>query len=267
MATMTTVTMTTKKLATKKLATKKTKAAVKPAVKRATKPSGGTHGSGGDVVDVASVVARACEDGVFAPLVNDHPFMKVGIDGKAGDGKTQTLAELAIGIWRRIGSSKPVVILDTENARRFLVPLFVAALVPVVVRPVRSLVEWVDAVHRAVDGASDVVVTDSLTHLWEDTMAAFCQARGVDSVEGPAAWLSLKEVWHREWAALFRDAPVHLLFAARSADNYVDVLGKDGTFESAKVGTKVRGEAEVAFEPSLLIHLRRASGVFFSEVE
>ncbi len=259
--------MATKKMTTAKKATTTTTKRKAKGSGRAARPTGDDVGSGGAVVNVADAVARACADGFFAPLSNDHPYLKVGIDGKAGDGKTQTLAELAIGIWRRVQSTKPVVILDTENARRFLVPLFDAAKVPVVVRPVRSLVEWVDAVHRAVDGAADVVITDSLTHLWEDTMAAFCQARGVDGVEGPAAWLALKEVWHREWAALFRDAPVHLLFAARSADNYVDVLGKDGHFESAKVGTKMRGEAEVAFEPSLLVHLRRDGGVVFAEVE
>lgn len=242
-------------MATKKLTTtKKAKAKRTPT----TKASGGkSRGSGGDVVDVASAVAAACADGFFQPLVNDHPFLKVGIDGLAKHGKSQTLAELAIGLWFRIGSLKPVVLISTENAHRFLVPLFNSAGVPVVVRKTSSLVDWADAVRRAEAGESDIVITDSLTHIWENTVAAFCQANDVERVEGPSAWMALKGVWHREWAELFRDARVHLLHASRAGDNYVDVLGKDGEFDSVKVGTKVRGEQETAFEPSLLIHVER----------
>jgi hypothetical protein len=250
---MTTTTTTTK---TKKLATKKTSKATKKAPKRA-RASGGDVGSGAPPVDVASVVAAACADGFFAPLGNDHPYLKIGVDGLAGVGKTHTLAELAIGLWHRIGSTKPVVVVDTENARRFLVPMFARAGVPVVVRATRSLADWREAVARAEAGGADIVVTDSLTHLWEETAAAYCAARGIEVLEGPSAWVGVKEVWHREWSAVFRDARVHLLFAARSADNYVDTVDVNGKRESVKVGTKVRGEAEIAFEPSLHLTIRR----------
>lgn len=242
--------MPTKKTATKKPTTKQ---------KTAQAPAG--RGSGGTPPTppraVADVIASACADGFFAPLRNSHPFVAAGIHGGPGTGKTRLAAKLAIGLWRRIGSTKPVAVVDTEQSARFLVAMLAAAGVPTVVRHTRSLVDWQAAVRRAADGAADIVVTDSLSHVWEDFVAAFVAAREIRGDLSPSDWVALKTIWHREWALPFTSTPVHQIFTARSADQYVDVVDESGKVESIRAGTKIRGEAETAYEPSLLIEVAR----------
>lgn len=241
--------MPTKKTATKKPTKQKTAQAP------ASRGSGGTPPTPPRAV--ADVIAGACADGFFAPLSNSHPYVAAGIHGGPGTGKTRLAAKLAIGLWRRIGSAKPVVVVDTEQSARFLVAMLAAAGVPTVVRRTRSLVDWQAAVRRAVDGAADIVVTDSLSHVWEDFVAAFVAAREIRGDLSPSDWVALKTIWHREWALPFTSSPVHQIFTARSADQYVDVVDENGKVESIRAGTKIRGEAETAYEPSLLVEVTR----------
>lgn len=241
--------MPTKKTATKKPTKQKTSQAP------ASRGSGGTSPTPPRAV--ADVVASACADGFFAPLGNTHPFVNAGIYGGPGAGKSVLAAKIAIGLWHRIGSTKPVMVIDTENASRFLRARLAAAGIPAIVRPSRSLVDWIAATRRAADGAADIVVTDSLSHIWEDFGAAFRAAREIKGDLSPSDWIALKTIWHREWALPFTSSPVHQIFTARAADQYVDVVDDDGKVESIRAGTKIRGEAETAYEPSLLIEVAR----------
>lgn len=241
--------MPTKKTATKKPTKQKTSQAP------ASRGSGGTSPTPPRAV--ADVVASACADGFFAPLANTHPFVNLGIYGGPASGKSVLAAKVAIGLWHRIGSKKPVAIIDTERSARFLVARLAAAGVPAVTRPSRSVVDWATATRRAADGLADIVITDSLSHIWEDFVAAFTAARDIKGDLSPSDWVALKTIWHREWALPFTSVPVHQIFTARSADQYVDVVDDNGKVESIRAGTKIRGEAETAYEPSLLVELSR----------
>jgi hypothetical protein len=232
----------------KTTSTKKTKTPTKKAAQR-NRGSGGTTPKTGVVDDVVA-------DGFFAPLSNDHPFIKAVILGNATTGKSTLAARLAIGLHRRIASTRPIAIVETEHAAHHLLPALERAGIPAVRRVTRSLADWVEAVRRAVDGGADIVVTDSLTHFWEDLQAAYVATTGRTELAA-SDWVALKAVWHREWSALFRSAPVHIICCARAADEYVDVVGDDGRVTSIRAGIKPRGEAEVVYEPSLLLELRR----------
>jgi hypothetical protein len=241
--------MPTKKTATKKLMKQKNTQA--PA----------SRGSGGPPPTppraVADVLAGVVADGFFAPLANTHPWVNAGIFGGAGTGKTRLAAKVAIGLWRRIRSTRPIVVVDTEQSSRFLVAMLAAAGIPAVVRPSRSLVDWAEATRRAAGGVADIVITDSLSHIWEDYVAAFVAARDIRGDLSPSDWVALKTIWHREWAHVFTSAAVHQIFTSRSADQYVDVVEPGGKVESIRSGTKIRGEAETAYEPSLLVEVTR----------
>jgi hypothetical protein len=239
----------------------KQKTATKKPTKQKNAQATASRGSGGPPPTppraVADVLASTCADGFFSPLANNHPFVNLGIFGGPASGKTRLAAKVAIGLWRRIKSQKPIVIIDTERSSRFLVAMLAAAGVPTVIRPTRSLVDWATATRRAADGAADIVITDSLSHIWEDFGAAFVAARDIKGDLSPSDWVSLKTVWHREWALPFTSAPVHQIFTSRSADQYVDVVDADGKVDSIRAGTKIRGEAETAYEPSLLVEVAR----------
>lgn len=51
------------------------------------------------------------EDNFFIDLANDKPYLKAAFEGFQGAGKTYTAALLIIGLYHRVGSTKPVVIL------------------------------------------------------------------------------------------------------------------------------------------------------------
>lgn len=57
---------------------------------------------------------------ILKPATNKMAYGKVGIYGTAGSGKTRTASEIAIGLHKAIGSTKPVVAFDTEPAFSFV---------------------------------------------------------------------------------------------------------------------------------------------------
>lgn len=217
-----------------------------------------TTGSGGSrALHVAALVAAAVADGFFVPLANNHPFATIGIQGEAGVGKSRLSAELAIGLWRTIRSQRPVVIIDTEESARFLRGVLEAAGVPCVVRSTRTLADWCEAVDRAAAGAGDIVITDSGTHLWEDLVDTYLSARDITEL-APSDWTALKAVWHREFARRLHRSPVHHIVTFRVGDRYVGVVDAvTGKAESVQLGSKIRGESELAYELTLLIEMRR----------
>jgi len=54
-------------------------------------------------------------DNFFTPVANTKPYFKAGIQGLAGTGKTYTAAEIAIGLHKRLGSKKPVVVKEEQS--------------------------------------------------------------------------------------------------------------------------------------------------------
>src|SRR5215208_2016343 len=75
----------------------------------------------------------------FMPIGNTKPYFKAAFEGFAGCGKTYTSALIAVGLHQRIGSTKPIVIFDTEESAKFLKPLFASHNIEVFVKSSKSL--------------------------------------------------------------------------------------------------------------------------------
>src|SRR3989442_11862767 len=54
-------------------------------------------------------------DNFFTPVANTKPFFKAAFDGFAGSGKTYTAAQIALRLAARIGSTKPIIIIDADS--------------------------------------------------------------------------------------------------------------------------------------------------------
>lgn len=196
-------------------------------------------------------------DDFFAPLGNTKPYLKVAFEGFAGSGKTHTAALIAKGLHERIGSTKPVVIFDTERASKFLRPLFDAAGIQVLVRDSRSLADLKETMKRCREGASDILLIDSISHVWEAFVEAY-KARTKRSRIEFQDWGLIKPTWKKEFSDPFVRDPYHCIFTGRAGHEYEnEVNSETGKREVYKSGIKMKVEGETAYEPDLLVLMER----------
>lgn len=197
-------------------------------------------------------------DDFFAEVENTRPFLKMGAQGFAGAGKTYTLALIAAGLHKRIGSEKPVVIFDTERSSKFLKPFFRKLGIKAVRKESRALVDFVEAIDRCEQGAADILILDSVSHLWENFVEAFKAERRISELRFQH-WGVLKPLWKTKFADRFVTSGVHILMTGRAAFEY-GIGEKDpetGRREIIKTGVKMRVEGETAYEPDILIEMAR----------
>src|SRR5262245_57050043 len=109
----------------------------------------------------------------FAPLENTKPYLKAAFQGFAGSGKTYTMAQVAVGLHRRIISQKPIVIFDTEEAAKFLKPFFHKHEIKVLHKRSRSLADLKETMRHCREGVADILMVDSITHVWENFLASY----------------------------------------------------------------------------------------------
>jgi hypothetical protein len=68
-------------------------------------------------------------------------------------------------------------------------------------------------------------------------------------------WQPIKQTW-REFTTRFVNSKLHVLICGRSGDVWEEKVDPDdGAVELKKVGTKMRAEREISYEPSLLIEM------------
>jgi len=194
-------------------------------------------------------------DDFFTDLENTKPYLKVAAEGFAGSGKTYTLAQIAVGLHQRIGSTKPVMIFDTEKAAKFLRPLFQRHGIKVLHKESRSLADLKEAMRRAREGASDVLLIDSISHVWENFVESYKAKTKRGKLEFQD-WGVIKPTWKAEFADPFVRDPYHTLMTGRAAYEY-ETEKVDGKREIYKSGVKMKVEGETAYEPDVLLLLER----------
>lgn len=193
----------------------------------------------------------------FKPLENDRPFAKIAFQGFAGDGKTYTATNVAIGIHKLIGSKKPIAVFDTEKAFKALKPLFDKEQVPVVVdNESRSLASLNAAIKWCEDGGADVLLIDSITHVWESYLQAYATEKKRTRLQFED-WSVIKPKWKMDFSVPFVQAKVHIIFTGRAGYEYEDEKDENGKRQIYKSGIKMKAENETAFEPDILVLMEK----------
>lgn len=200
-------------------------------------------------------------DDFFADIGNDKPFLKLAFEGFAGCGKSYTAADIAIGLHARIESTKPIVIFDTEMASKFLKPRFDAAGIKAAVKSSRSLADLKGTMARLRNGFSDILIIDSISHVWEDFLESYKRRVKRTRLEFQD-WGLIKPTWKAEFSdPLVRD-PYHILMTGRAGYEYDNEKNPEtGKREIYKSGIKMKVEGETAYEPDILVLMERFEDV------
>ncbi|HYF56049.1 MAG TPA: AAA family ATPase [Salinarimonas sp.] len=194
-------------------------------------------------------------------------FVKGGVLGFAGSGKTYTLTRLAIGIRKHFNLSGSIAMFDTEAAAQYVAPMVRretgADLVGCQSRALRDSIEFLKECQK--QGVA-VAIVDSVTHLWREVCDSYLkQVNAALEKKGKNPrtrlefqdWNSIKKVWE-EFSNLYLNIPMHVLIAGRAGYEYDFEDREDGSGKDlVKTGIKMKTEGEFGFEPSLLFQMDR----------
>lgn len=192
----------------------------------------------------------------FAELENTTPYFKCALQGMAGTGKTFTAAQIAAGLWNRIGSDKPIIIFDTEKSAKFLKPMFAKAGVKVLVKQSRTLPDLMKTMQLCSDGEADILLIDSITHVYEQFLSDYQKRKGRSRLYFQD-WGEIKPTWKREFSTRLVNSDCHIIFTGREGFTYDHIEDQKGNVEIVKSGVKMKAEGETAYEPDLLLRMER----------
>jgi len=195
-------------------------------------------------------------------LENNRPFIKMAFQGFAGDGKTYTAVQCAIGLHKQIGSKLPIAIFDTEKAAKALVGVFADAGIECVVDDEhRSLKALNEAIAWCENGGADILVIDSITHVWEEFLKAYMDQKRRTRLEFQD-WGVIKPQWKQQFSTPFVKAKIHIFFTGRAGYEYeTEKDEQTGKREIHKSGIKMKAETETAFEPDVLVLMEKHQDV------
>lgn len=199
--------------------------------------------------------------------VNEQAFLKAGILGFPGSGKSYTASMLAQAISKQLGDGRPVAFFDTEAGSDFLIPKFEAVGVELLRVKSKAFADLL-AVGKEAEGSCSVLVVDSITHVWNEVCEAFLKRVNEFRKKKRLApikklefqhWAEVKRAW-ADWTTFYLNSRLHIIVCGRAGYDY-EFVANDETEkkELQKVGTKMKVEGEFGFEPSLLIEMERAS--------
>jgi hypothetical protein len=190
--------------------------------------------------------------GIFHEARPQSAFLKMGIFGEAGTGKTFTSTRIVIGLHRHIKSQLPVFFMDTETGSDFVRDKIKTETgYPLQIAKTRAFSELVKALDEIPAGA--ILVVDSITHYWNELVESYLNKNQKTRLS-LKDWQPIKATW-REYSDRFVNSPLHIIVAGRSADKWGEVEDDDGVKELKKIGTKMRAETEFSYEPSLLVEM------------
>jgi len=186
---------------------------------------------------------------LLKPAVIEQAAAKVGIFGAQGSGKTTTAALFLIGLSKTYHKGAAVAFLDTENGSDYLIPIFEAEGVPLLVVKSRAFRDMREALREAEAAGCCGYLVDSYTHPWQelcDTFKAKSRRKKLEFHHMD----ELKGLW-RQWTDQFLNSPLHIFVNGRLGHEW----GKDEEGELVKLGNKMKSESEAGYEPSLLIEM------------
>lgn len=195
---------------------------------------------------------------------NQAAYLKAGIFGFEGSGKSFSASLISIGLHKFIKSQKAVAFFDSETGSDFVKPLFDYAGIELFVAKSRSLKDLGQVIREAPEIA-DILIVDSLTHTYQELCSAYVRKKkdGTNFIR-MQDWQPIKEMWRNQFANPYVNSKLHIIWCARAKNIFEDIQDVEASaqsgkemFRSVQVGVGARSETESAYEPSLLVQMER----------
>lgn len=198
---------------------------------------------------------------LFRKHQTSSAYLKMGIMGFQGSGKTYTATQTAIGLVNMMRQkdmkqgSKPVYFLDTETGVDWVAPQLEKAGIELFDFKTRAFKDLREAVREAEAGGS-ILLIDSITAFWNELTESYAKqknrTRGLEFQD----WAYLKRTW-RLFTDDFINSDLHIIMCGRAGYEYDFFENDSGKKELEKTGVKMKAEGEMGYEPSLLVYMQR----------
>lgn len=198
---------------------------------------------------------------LFNKAQNTQAYLKAGVMGFAGSGKTFTSSHIAIGLvhlMREMGleqGNNPVMFLDTETGSDWVQPIFLENGIELFTAKTRAFKDLIPAVNEA-ESSGSVLIIDSISHFWRELTESYADRKNRKYGLQFQDWAWLKQQW-----GMFTDAFVnsncHILMCGRAGYEYDFFENEGGKKELEKTGIKMKAETETGYEPSILLLMEK----------
>lgn len=200
---------------------------------------------------------------LFKKAEAQSAYLKMGIYGEAGSGKTYTASIIARGLALHIEKNKlpkpPVMFLDTETGASWVQPVFEQAGIEFFVHSTRSFEDLKQAVVET-EKAQGILIADSMSHFWEEIRESYLSAKR-KRFKNPHArlelpdWNTIKPAWG-QFTTLFLNSKCHIILCGR-AGNVYEFQENDETHKKEMItaGTRMAAEKGMGYEPNVLVEM------------
>lgn len=201
---------------------------------------------------------------LLKPASNGTAFLKLGVYGFQGSGKTFTSVEFALGMCKLTKKNK-VAFFDTEKGSDFHIQRFKDAGVELHVLKSRAFKDLLQVIREAEQNDFGFLIIDSVTHVWRELCDSYLAAK-VERMKKfhrggrmqanltMKDWMSLKTEW-AQFTDLFVNSNLHIAALGRAGYDYDVSEDDEGKQEIVKSGTKMKAEGEFGYESDLLLEM------------
>lgn len=189
--------------------------------------------------------------------------LKAGFMGEGKTGKTYTGCLLAIAAREVLDLKGPIAMLDSESGSLYIKDVvFELTGQKMLVKRARDFATLIDFGKTCLQVGASAALVDSLTHFWREICESYLkQLNELAAKKGWRKytklefqhWGPIKERWGA-WTEFYLNSPLSIVVAGRAGYMYDNETNEEtGRKELVKTGVKMKTEAEMGYEPSLLV--------------
>ena len=196
---------------------------------------------------------------LLKPAKNQTAFLKAGILGFQGSGKTYTAARIAAGI-AKLDCDKDktpkVAFFDTEKGSDFLVKYFAEQNIQLDSVKSRSFKDLCEFMREVQKEEYNVAIIDSISHVWRELTTSYENRLRRNNGLLFQDWGKVKTEW-QQFTDAFINSNLHVIVLGRAGYEYDMSEDESGKKELLKTGTKMKAEGEFGYESDLLLEMER----------